>query len=120
MKKCIECGGPVTGRSDKKYCSDECRTAYNNGRYRKELSVVLSVNRILRKNYIILDSLYLRGIKKSDLITIAKLGFDHRFCTSFTKSVTGNKKELFCYDYSIYINNKSEVRIKKHIFASRG
>ena len=116
MKKCIECGGTVIGRSDKKYCSDECRTAYNNGRYRKELSIALSVNRILRKNYIILDSLYRKGIKKSDLITIAKLGFDHRFCTSFSEPATKKKRELFCYDYSICITNKSDVRIKKHIF----
>ena len=30
MKTCLECGEPILGRSDKKFCSDLCRNAYNN------------------------------------------------------------------------------------------
>lgn len=32
-KVCLECGKPLgAGRSDRKYCDDFCRTAYNNSR----------------------------------------------------------------------------------------
>ena len=36
-KKCPVCGKEVNGRSDKKFCSDECRTFFNNalGRRRR-------------------------------------------------------------------------------------
>ncbi|MBP5391520.1 MAG: DUF2116 family Zn-ribbon domain-containing protein [Bacteroidales bacterium] len=37
LKKCPVCGKVVNGRSDKRFCSDECRIFYNNalGRTRR-------------------------------------------------------------------------------------
>jgi len=29
-KKCLECNDEFIGRADKKFCSDNCRSAYNN------------------------------------------------------------------------------------------
>lgn len=116
MKSCGECGKVVAGRSDKKFCSDECRIAYNNRRYRDDLTVVLSVNRILKKNYIILNRIYLKGIRRTDLITLSESGFNRLYFTSVKESRTGRRKEYFCYDLSFSINEKLEVRIKKHIF----
>ncbi|MBQ6311618.1 MAG: DUF2116 family Zn-ribbon domain-containing protein [Bacteroidales bacterium] len=46
-KTCPVCGKEVNGRSDKKFCSDECRTFYNNSlgrrrraRNRKQLNAI--------------------------------------------------------------------------------
>jgi len=30
--RCIECGEILNGRRDKKFCSDTCRTSYNNNK----------------------------------------------------------------------------------------
>ncbi len=27
---CVECGEEIKGRADKKFCSDQCRSAFNN------------------------------------------------------------------------------------------
>lgn len=116
QRRCEECGDNLVGRSDKKFCSDECRVAFNNRRSRRELAIVLLINRKLKKNYIILDTLYSQGVKKTDLITLSKLGFDHSYCTSFRGGGRNHKQRSFCYDYSFGINKKLEVKIKKHIF----
>jgi len=34
-RKCLECGRPVAGRIDKKYCCDDCRTSAWNRQYRE-------------------------------------------------------------------------------------
>lgn len=34
-KVCPECGEKIVGRTDKKYCSDECRAFANNRRWRE-------------------------------------------------------------------------------------
>lgn len=48
-KKCPVCGKDVNGRSDKKFCSDECRTFFNNAlgrrrraRNKKQLNAIRS------------------------------------------------------------------------------
>lgn len=48
-KKCPVCGKEVNGRSDKKFCSDECRTFFNNAlgrrrraRNKKQLNAIRS------------------------------------------------------------------------------
>ena len=35
-KMCPVCGGEIHGRTDKKFCSDDCRIYYNNIRYRNK------------------------------------------------------------------------------------
>jgi len=38
IRKCPSCGREVVGRSDKKFCSDECRVFYNNALRKKRRS----------------------------------------------------------------------------------
>ncbi|MFC0513526.1 hypothetical protein ACFFGT_04915 [Mucilaginibacter angelicae] len=43
VKTCLECGKPLgTGRSDRKFCNDICRTAFNNRRRLETMPVSLS------------------------------------------------------------------------------
>ena len=32
-EKCMECGKPLSGRTDKKFCCGKCRNRFNNRRY---------------------------------------------------------------------------------------
>lgn len=96
-KECLECGRAISGRIDKKFCCDQCRTTYNNrlngdsGRYMK------SVNRILRKNRKILADLNPHGKSKANKAKLSALGFNFRFFTNVYKTKNG-KIYYFCYD----------------------
>lgn len=35
-KHCLSCGETITGRTDKKFCSDSCRVYFNNRKYREK------------------------------------------------------------------------------------
>jgi stage II sporulation protein P len=54
-KSCLECGETIRGRSDKKFCDDQCRSNYNNRLLSENTSVVKQVNSILKKNRQILE-----------------------------------------------------------------
>ncbi len=96
-KKCLECGAPILGRSDKKFCSDYCRNAYNNRKNKADSKLIRTTNNRLKKNWRILEELNPTGktnIHKSKLIAA---GFDFNLITSIYKT----KKEkvyYFVYD----------------------
>ena len=46
-KVCPECGGKVVGRSDKIYCSDDCRIMAANRRGRRNKEVFAAIHRDL-------------------------------------------------------------------------
>ncbi len=55
--ECLECGSPIAGRLDKKFCCDQCRYLFNNKKKRQHEVAIFNVNHILRKNRTILKSL---------------------------------------------------------------
>ena len=55
-KACPVCGSVLTGRSDKKFCDDGCRTTYNNRRWQQESEDIRKTHAILRRNRRILLS----------------------------------------------------------------
>ena len=57
MDQCIVCKKDMFGRSDKKYCSDHCRSAYYNQLNKDANNFVRNVNNTLRKNRRILKEL---------------------------------------------------------------
>lgn len=99
-RHCLECGEPLTGRSDKKFCDDQCRTNYNNKLNSEGSVLVRNINNILRKNRRILESLITTDLKanvsKNKLIN---LGFNFNFFTHTYKSKKGFNY-FICYDYA--------------------
>lgn len=55
-KACPVCGSVLTGRSDKKFCDDGCRTTFNNRRWQQESEDIRKTHAILRRNRRILLS----------------------------------------------------------------
>jgi len=53
----LKCGKSLTGRSDKKFCSAECRVHFYNRHKRKNDRVIAAANRQIRKNRTILKAL---------------------------------------------------------------
>ncbi|MCH5686755.1 DUF2116 family Zn-ribbon domain-containing protein [Niabella sp. W65] len=48
-KNCMACGKPVKGRSDKKFCDDYCRNAYNNRANGINSGIIRSINNDLKR-----------------------------------------------------------------------
>ncbi len=106
-RKCLECDGPLLGRSDQKFCNDQCRSSYNNRLSVQSTFVIRIINRILKKNYTILSSLNSGKkalVNKSDL---QKKGYRFDYYTG-THLNTKNHLYYYCYDqgFTELENNK--------------
>ena len=98
MKKlCQICGEPVTGRSDKKFCSDQCRTTYNNRQNSDANNFMRNVNNILRKNRRILAALNPKGKTKIHRDKLLEQGFKFSYFTNIYRT-RGGKVYHFCYE----------------------
>ncbi|MCW5911973.1 MAG: hypothetical protein KIT62_12910 [Cyclobacteriaceae bacterium] len=96
-KVCLECGAKITGRADKKFCSDQCRVSYNNKLNRDETAYMNNVTNILRKNRRILLELNKGGKTKVNRDKLNEKGFDFTYFTSQYKTKDGAVYN-FCYE----------------------
>jgi predicted nucleic acid-binding Zn ribbon protein len=96
-KTCLECGEDFKGRADKKFCSDQCRTAYNNRLNSDTVNYVRNVNNILRKNRRILMELNPEGKNKVPLAKLKSKGFDFSYYTNIYTTKEG-AQYFFCYE----------------------
>jgi len=99
-KKCLECNEPIVGRSDKKFCDDQCRNAYYNKLNSDNINIVRNINNYLRKNRRILESLCPDGKNKVKREKLLSKGYDFKYHTH-TYTTKDNTLYLFCYDYGI-------------------
>ncbi|MAY23930.1 MAG: hypothetical protein CMC74_14205 [Flavobacteriaceae bacterium] len=96
-RTCPECGEQIRGRSDKKFCSDGCRNAYNNSLNRDSKNLVRTVNNRLRKNYRILTSQNPQEKTKVAKATLLKQGFQFDYFTGTYTTKSGNTY-FYLYD----------------------
>jgi predicted nucleic acid-binding Zn ribbon protein len=96
-KVCLECGSKITGRADKKFCSDQCRVAFNNKLNRDETAYMNNVTNILRKNRRVLIELNTTGKTKVNRDKLKDKGFDFNYFTSQYKTKEGAVYN-FCYE----------------------
>lgn len=96
-RSCLECDAHLSGRIDKKFCSDYCRNTYNNKQNSDSNKLVRSVNNVLRKNRKILA---LMNTNKKTTVSAKKLkqaGFNFYYFTNVYETRKG-AKYFFCYD----------------------
>jgi len=96
-KVCLECGGKISGRADKKFCSDQCRVSYNNKLNRDETAYMNNVTNVLRKNRRVLLELNTTGKTKVNRDKLNEKGFDFNYFTSQYKTKDGSVYN-FCYE----------------------
>jgi hypothetical protein len=109
---CRECGAPLTGRSDKKFCSDGCRTSWHNRRYCEMLGKAAAVNRILMRNRRLLEAVYNKGIRRIGLTDRSMAGFDIRYYTSVNKPPL-RAMVYHCYEFSYVLSCGRLCRLTK-------
>lgn len=96
--ECLECGKPLIGRSDKKYCDDSCRNANYNRNHQAANNYMRKVNRILSKNRAILQELNPSETTKVSRKQLTTEGFNFDFYTNIFTTKNG-KTYFFCYDH---------------------
>jgi predicted nucleic acid-binding Zn ribbon protein len=115
MKTCLECSEKIVGREDKKFCSDNCRNAYNNKINKDINNFMRNVNNKLRKNYRILSELNTEGKSKATRDKMINKGFDFDFFTNILQTKTGNTY-YFLYDQGYRsLENDYFMLVKKEI-----
>lgn len=96
-QKCLECGESYLGRSDKKFCTDYCRNAYNNRINKDSKNLIRNTNNRLRKNWRVLEELNPNSKCKVTKQKLDAKGFDFGIFTSIYTTKTGNIY-YFIYD----------------------
>ncbi|HBX52936.1 MAG: hypothetical protein A2275_14830 [Bacteroidetes bacterium RIFOXYA12_FULL_35_11] len=96
-KKCPECGEPILGRADKKFCSDMCRNSFNNKQNSDVTNFMRTVNNILRKNRRILEELNPTGKISVHRDKLSEKGFNFNYFTS-TYVTKKSHTYYFCYE----------------------
>ena len=107
-RMCLDCGKPLVGRADKKFCNDGCRGNYNNKRNREENSCLRRVNAILKRNRQILSMLTPNGNAKITWNTLMRAGFNAAYITELCEAGAGLQYR-FCYEYGYVLLENDEV-----------
>lgn len=97
-KKCPVCDGLVHGRTDKVFCSVECKRASDYEKRKSEEALFLKIDRQLKINRKILKKYNRVGktiLRKEQVI---KEGFNPKYFTHYWKNKKGDVY-LFVYDY---------------------
>jgi hypothetical protein len=102
-KVCLSCGELIKGRSDKKFCSDQCRNSHTNELNSDANNYVRVINNSLRKNRRILaETLGSNEKLKISRDKLSSKGFSFSYYTNMFQSKTGNTY-YFCYEYGYMI-----------------
>ncbi|MBC5992688.1 hypothetical protein [Pontibacter cellulosilyticus] len=111
-RTCNQCGKGIVGRSDKRYCSDQCRHLSNNTLKRQSQGErrIQQVNTALRKNRSILRQLSPQGKTTVPRQYLELAGFDFRYLTQLYRTQRGNTYH-FCYDYGYLLLDEDKVLI---------
>lgn len=112
-RHCLECGDELVGRTDKKFCSFECKNRYNNLRSHKLRATKNSVNSILERNYDILTHLLNMGMTSLDLVSLTRMGFNPAYNTSSTRA--GCHAELWCYDIRYCLSDSRLFKLERRL-----
>ncbi|OOG68570.1 DUF2116 family Zn-ribbon domain-containing protein [Algoriphagus sp. A40] len=100
IRLCQNCGKPIQGRMDKKFCDDSCRNTYNNQQNAIPVNLIRNINNTLKKNRNILESLIPANeeLTKTTRERLMRAGFNFRFFTHTYQSKKGNSYR-YCYDF---------------------
>lgn len=95
---CLECGTPLRGRRDKKFCNESCRNQFHNHVNADQSQTIREINNGLRRNRRILIELVQQGKKTIQRSILARKGFDFELITAMQEKRSGTHCYC-CYEY---------------------
>ena len=97
VSHCLECGDRISyGRTDKKFCSEECKNRHHNHLAGRGRMVRRHVMAALERNYEVLDGLYRAGVESISVSDVLLMGFVPGYMTSHRK--LRGREECCCFD----------------------
>lgn len=109
---CLECGDKIRyGRTDKKFCCDDCRNRYYNGKLKASRAYRRKVLALIDRNYELLDDLIKRGLDSADFMDLTALGFTPDAVT-FSHHSRRNH-DYACYDIKYRMSESRIYSISK-------
>ena len=108
---CLECGTSIYGRSDKKFCSEDCKNHYHNRMARESQSRKTAVLSILATNYEILNNLIRYKVNSYLISDLNRLGFRDGYMTECRK--VHHHWEHSCFDIKYYVTGNKIFGIRK-------
>ena len=107
---CENCGKEIKGRSDKRFCDDNCRNTFNHQKKIPDNEIMSPVINILKKNRGILSAIY-AGDKNPILnkLQLVALGFNFDYCTD--RRVLQGIEYYFCFDYGYEVLVSGEYAV---------
>lgn len=113
IRLCLQCDKPIkSGRTDKKFCNEGCRSVYHNAKHTGEPPEMRRINKVLKNNRETLKSLLGKDAERICIReTLSKRGFKFDYHTHFVISHFHNNQFTFCYDYGYrqLQNNKYKI-----------
>jgi hypothetical protein len=112
-RTCLECGEPLRGRADQKFCNDLCRNAWNNKKLGKSSNYMRKVNRILKQNHAVLREMNPEDKTTAFKTTLEKQGLNFDYHTH-TYTTRNGRVYYFVYDQGYAeLENGKYVLVKK-------
>lgn len=106
QRKCLSCGEPLIGRSDKKFCNDSCRNNYHYEQNHQCINLVRNINNILMRNYKVLKDLNPNDKTRCSRRQMLLKGFDFKYFTHIYTTKKGNV--YYCiYDYAYSLSEEN-------------
>lgn len=97
VPRCLRCGEKIVyGRTDKKYCCENCRMEHHNEQLRDSRTFRRRVLSQLSSNYNILSTVLQSGADSIQLADLAAMGFVPGVVTSYSR--VGKHDEFCCFD----------------------
>jgi predicted nucleic acid-binding Zn ribbon protein len=110
---CLECGEPLRGRADQKFCNDLCRNAFNNKKQGSTTKYMRKINRVLKNNYNILTELNVDNKTTILKNRLDNRNFNFKYHTHIYTNRTG-RNYFFCYDQGyLKLDNDRYLLVKK-------
>lgn len=95
---CLECGEPIYGRTDKKFCDGNCRNRWHS-RLRTDQNTHFKLTLgILTRNYSILENLFDMNAGSCPADVLERLGFRPEYVTHSPQK-KGKHLEYRCFDF---------------------
>jgi hypothetical protein len=95
---CLNCQTPLSGRTDKRFCDNNCKSAYHNQNPDSNENYIKEINKQLRRNRSALRYACPQGKATVRKDFLEKLGMNFNYNTHSWSSQNGSTYQ-FCYDY---------------------
>lgn len=110
--ECLECGKEILyGRTDKKFCSEDCRNKYHNNKHKYSRNVHNKVLNGIERNYDILNRLHRSHIASIDIGDLLALGFRLDYSTGYRRA--NRHDEYRCFEFKYYITRNRLFGLQK-------